>query len=209
MSPAVLARSYDPVFHAQKHYRVLLNCVARPGTIGQLDEVQLDVPAPLNRSTSLLLLALLGTNSTFHMAQDSCAASDFIHRHTYSVATGASEAEFLVFDIGDKLNALKQANLGNLSYPDLGATVILQVEAMSPAPLTNSLKLTLTGPGIEREATVFVAGAREEFFTCLQERNNEFPLGIDAFLTCDSLSAGQCVLALPRTTSVKWVKAQS
>jgi alpha-D-ribose 1-methylphosphonate 5-triphosphate synthase subunit PhnH len=51
---------------------------------------------------------------------------------------------------------------------------------------------------------VFVLGAPEALLESLREQNGEFPLGIDAYLTCDSLSAGPCVLALPRTTQVHW-----
>jgi alpha-D-ribose 1-methylphosphonate 5-triphosphate synthase subunit PhnH len=62
----------------------------------------------------------------------------------------------------------------------------------------------LTGPGIESETVVYVVGASEAFFKVLRERNAEYPLGVDSFLTCDSLSAGPCVMALPRTARVHW-----
>ena len=79
-----------------------------------------------------------------------------------------------------------------------------QVEAISPAPMPGCLRLRLTGPGIEVETVVFVLGASEAFFETRRQRNVEFPMGLDIFLTCDSLSAGPCVLSLPRTTRVEW-----
>jgi alpha-D-ribose 1-methylphosphonate 5-triphosphate synthase subunit PhnH len=106
------------------------------------------------------------------------------------------------------LDALDHARTGTLTYPDLGATAIVQVEAISPAPLAGAARLRLTGPGIEDEAEVFVLGASDRLFDLLHERNAEFPMGVDVFFTCDSLSAGPCVLALPRTTQVAWERVQ-
>jgi alpha-D-ribose 1-methylphosphonate 5-triphosphate synthase subunit PhnH len=81
---------------------------------------------------------------------------------------------------------------------------VFQVAAISSAPLPGSFRLTLTGPGIEVKTVVFVLGTLEAMFESLREQNAEFPLGVDAFLTCDSHSSGPCVVALPRTTRVQW-----
>ena len=93
---------------------------------------------------------------------------------------------------------------GELAFPETGATVFLEVTAISPAPLSNCLRLTLSGPGIETESIVYVAGIDPRVLETLQSRNGEFPTGVDAYLTCDSVSAGPCVLSLPRTTKVSW-----
>lgn len=204
MSTLVAVRPYDRVFDGQKHFRTLLQCTARPGTIGQLDDALVEVPAQLNRATALLALALFSADSTFYLAQGEESALEFLRRETFAKAVSAEQAEFLISSGASHLEEIRRARTGSLAFPDLGSTVVAQVAAVSPAPIPGGLRLMLTGPGIEVETVVFVLGARVELFEFLRERNAEFPLGIDTFLTCDSLSAGPCVLSLPRTTRVRW-----
>jgi alpha-D-ribose 1-methylphosphonate 5-triphosphate synthase subunit PhnH len=199
MSP----RFYDAVFDSQKHYRVLLNCTARPGTIGLLDDAGLEVPAGLSHAAALVALALFSSDVSFYLPDQ--AAAGFVRSETQAYAATAAEAEFLLLEeaVG-ALEAIKVAKIGSLEFPETGATVIFQVASVSPAPLGDCLKLTLTGPGIETESTVFVAGMSATLLEVLRARNREFPLGIDLILACDSLSAGPCVLSLPRTTNLHW-----
>jgi alpha-D-ribose 1-methylphosphonate 5-triphosphate synthase subunit PhnH len=203
MSALAAIKSYDQVFDGQKHYRTLLQCTARPGTIGQLDDVLLEVPPQLNRATALIALALFSADSSFYVAQGEDPVVDFLRRETLARPASAEQADFLLLPDPSQLEDIHRARAGSLAYPDLGATVVLQVAAISPAPMPGCLRLTLTGPGIETETVIFVLGAPRALFETLRERNAEFPLGIDSFLTCDSLSAGPCVLALPRTTRVQ------
>ena len=200
---AILQR-YDQVFDAQRHYRTLLQCTARPGTIGQLHDVLLEIPTPLNRAAALIALALLSADSTFYLTQDDGQAGDFLRRETMARLAAAEQADFLFLTDPDQLDAVRCARSGSLAYPEQGATLIVQIAAISPAPMSGSLRLTLIGPGIETEIAVHVLGAPETLFETLVLRNAEFPLGVDTYLTCDSLSAGPCVLGLPRTTRVRW-----
>jgi alpha-D-ribose 1-methylphosphonate 5-triphosphate synthase subunit PhnH len=182
---------------------VLLNCTARPGTIGLLDDVCLDAGPGLSHAAALVMLALFSSDVSFYLQEQT--AADFVRRETQAYAVSASEAEFLLLeDAAGAIEAIKVAKIGSLEFPETGATVILKVASVSPAPLRNCLKLTLTGPGIETESTVFVAGLSSTLLEALRARNREFPLGIDLILACDSLSAGPCVLSLPRTTNLHW-----
>ncbi len=204
MSAVAEVKPYNQVFDGQKHYRTLLQATARPGTIGQLDDAVLEVPSPLNRATGLLAMALFSGDITYCLSEDAAQAANFILHETAAKQASPELATFLILTGGNWLEMLRQARQGSLSYPDLGATAVLQVKAISPAPLDDSLRLTLKGPGIETETVVYVLGASEPFFETLRERNAEYPMGVDSFLTCDSLSAGPCVMALPRTTRVQW-----
>jgi alpha-D-ribose 1-methylphosphonate 5-triphosphate synthase subunit PhnH len=207
VSTAILAGHYDEVLDAQKHYRTLLDCTARPGTIGQLDDVAMELPSQYNHATALIVMALFGGDTTFHLAEPEGQGlereSEFIRSVSGAKPVAAEEADFLVFFHAEDLQK-SEVRTGTLAYPETGATVIAQVESLSPAPTPGSLRLRLTGPGIETEAVVFVTGAAEPFFAHRADLNAEFPIGFDLFLTCDSLSAGPCVLALPRTTRVAW-----
>jgi alpha-D-ribose 1-methylphosphonate 5-triphosphate synthase subunit PhnH len=203
---------YNDIFDAQRHYRTLLDCTARPGTIGQLDDVQLDVPPQYSRATALIALTLFGSDTTYCLIQNPAQAAaqpaetdcSILRGWTAARPASVAEAEFLILFDPAQLEALEDVRVGTLPYPETSATVIAQVEAISPAPMPGALRLRLTGPGIETENDVFVAGVSESFFATRRELNAEFPVGIDVFLTCDSLSAGPCVLGLPRTTLVDW-----
>jgi len=204
MSAVAEPKPYDRVFDAQKHYRTLLQCTARPGTIGQLDDALIEVPPQLNRASALLALTLLSADCTFHVTEETPAAEQFLRGETMARPAAAEEVDFLFVTDAGRTEEVDRAKPGILAYPEQGATVVVQVNALSPAPMPNALRLALSGPGIESEAVVFVLGAPERLFEILRDRNAEFPLGVDAYLTCDSLSAGPCVLGLPRTTRIAW-----
>jgi alpha-D-ribose 1-methylphosphonate 5-triphosphate synthase subunit PhnH len=204
MSALAALAPYDPVFDAQKHYRTLLACTARPGTIGQLDDVALEIPPQLNRASALLALTLLSADSTFYLEESQESAVEFLRRETLAATVAAEQADFVFLADPARIEEIERARTGALTFPEQGATVVLQVAGLSLAPMPGSLRLRLTGPGIETDTAVFVSGTPEALFEALRRRNAEFPLGIDAYLTCDSLSAGPCVLALPRTTRIKW-----
>jgi alpha-D-ribose 1-methylphosphonate 5-triphosphate synthase subunit PhnH len=204
MSTLAAVKPYDQVLDGQKHYRTLLQATARPGSIGQLDDVALDVPPPMNHATALICLALMSGDSSFHMDQGESSPRDFIRRETSAREAEPAHGDFIIVAAAHRLDAIRQAKSGSLLYPEQGATVIFQVAAISPAPIEGGLRLLLTGPGIETETEVYLLGASGQLFDVLRERNAEFPMGIDVFFTCDSLSAGPCVLALPRTTQVRW-----
>jgi alpha-D-ribose 1-methylphosphonate 5-triphosphate synthase subunit PhnH len=209
MSTLVSAKPYDEVLDGQKHYRTLLQCTARPGMIGQLDDVLLDVPPHYNRASALIILALFTGDTTYYLGQGGGrsplqADCDFVRRQTGAKPSTAEHADFLILQDVNLLASIGEVRQGSLLYPETGATVVAQVEAISPAPIPGCLRLNLTGPGIEVETVVFVLGASDAFFETRRERNTEFPMGLDVFLTCDSLSAGPCVLSLPRTTIVEW-----
>src|ERR1700761_4639794 len=197
--------TYDAVFDSQKHYRVLLNSTARPGTIGLLDDVGLETPPGLSRAAALVTLALFSSDVCFYL-QLGDKAAEFVQRQTQAHAVSAPNAEFLLLngDSSAAIEAITEAKTGSLEFPETGATLILQVASVSPAPFRNCLKLTLTGPGIETQAIVYVAGMSSALLELIGSRNREYPLGIDTILVWDSLSTGPCVLSLPRTSKVHW-----
>lgn len=208
MSTLAATKPYDQVFDGQRHYRALLQATARPGTIAQLDDISLEIPPQLNRASALLVLALFSGDITYYLDRAEASSLEFIKSETSARTSEAADADFVILPDASRLDPIASARTGSLPYPDLGATAIVQVAAISPAPISGALRLRLTGPGIENEAEVFVLGADDQFFALRRELNAEFPVGIDVFFTCDSLSAGPCVLGLPRTTQVQWEHVQ-
>jgi len=197
--------AYDEVFDAQAHFRSLLDSTARPGVINRLDPVELDPPSGLNRATALIAFALMDSNSTFatvNIAQHD--AGGYIRANTNARHAGIDRAHFIFADGTESPDFLDSADCGTLLYPDTAATVVLQIVEASAQPLSDSLKLSLEGPGIDGIATLYVRGVSPDLLLALQARNAEFPLGLDTILTFVDSSGNPCVAALPRTTRVSW-----
>lgn len=89
-----------------------------------------------------------------------------------------------------------QPLLGTLEEPEHGATLIVQVQGFSALSVAN--KLTLTGPGIEKENTLQVAGLNTAWLQRRAFWNDAFPTGVDFILVSENQ-----VVALPRSTQVQ------
>jgi len=195
---------YDEVHHAQRHFRSLLDSMSRPGKINPLDPVELTPPPNVNRATALVAFALLNADVSFHLLKMTDADAAYLAANTRASAAPIEAAAF-VFTNGDNSpGALEGINCGTLTYPDTAATVVIQVAALSQEPLAGGLKLTLEGPGIETTACVYTRRLNPDLLLALQARNAEFPLGIDAILTCDDERGLPHVLGIPRTANVSW-----
>ena len=94
--------------------------------------------------------------------------------------------------------ALRNARVGTLTDPHLGATVVLEVEELEADPPEGRPALTLRGPGIEVSRRL--SGVwRPDWPTTRNVKTAEFPLGIDLFLVDRRGSTS----ALPRTTQME------
>jgi alpha-D-ribose 1-methylphosphonate 5-triphosphate synthase subunit PhnH len=195
---------YDEVFDAQKHFRSMLDCMARPGKTNRLDPVEITPPGRLNRASVLVAFALLDANTAFQVVNMEQGESAYLAANTNAVRASTEDATFLFADGDEAPEILDGANCGALTYPDTAATLILQVKSVNQTPRDGSLKLTLQGPGVDGSATLFVRGLNPDLLLALEARNAEFPLGVDAFLTFADENELPCVTALPRTTKVNW-----
>src|SRR5262245_23663581 len=195
---------YDEVFHAQRHFRSLLDSMSRPGKINALDPVDLSPPPHLNRASVLVAFALLNVDVSFHLLSMSDGDETYLTTNTRARVAPIEAATFVFTNGENTPGALEGINCGTLTYPDTAATIVIQVEALSPEPLTGGLKLTLEGPGIETSACVYVRRLTPDLLLALQARNAEFPLGIDSVLTCDDERGVPQVVGIPRTAKVSW-----
>src|SRR5262249_13599743 len=121
-----------------------------------------------------------------------------------TVFTEESEADFILLNGTDSARPIEQAKVGTLAYPELSATLLIQVREFSTKPLPESIRLSLVSPGIPGKAEAFVAVLDPAFLAMLKRKKSEFSLGLDAVLTSDSISGDPCSLALPRTTTIRW-----
>jgi len=86
--------------------------------------------------------------------------------------------------------------IGTLDAPETGATLLLRVSALY-ADLSGSLRMQLSGPGIETTTFISVDGLHPAWITARQDWVSAFPLGVDLLL-CDE----HHFVAIPRTTQI-------
>jgi len=191
---------YNDIYDAQRHFRVVLDAMARPGRINLLPAVEVTPPASLSRGAAWIALSLLNSDVRFHFAPSREDAAAYLQANTGSRPAPAAEADFLFLHGTDSAAALREAPLGLPAYPEGGATAVVMVAGLGRSSAQGGLALTLSGPGIEHQEQVCISGLAAEFLEIRQERNAEFPLGLDfMFVTADGH-----ITCLPRTTRVAW-----
>jgi len=87
-----------------------------------------------------------------------------------------------------------QPMLGSLESPELGATVLVEIDCVGEG----ALFLELSGPGVEGQRTLRLAGLHPDWLVRRAEWVGSFPLGVDLLL-----SDTQRIVALPRSTHLR------
>lgn len=104
------------------------------------------------------------------------------------------EGDYLFFDQPDK-EYLLDAKVGSPESPELNATLVFSCQG---AAETAGTKVMLTGPGINGSRETELPLSRS-FLAALNEKNEDFPMGLDLFLITDNTT----ILGLPRTTHIE------
>src|SRR5215469_9229075 len=89
--------AYDPVFDAQEHYRLLLDAMARPGTIRVLPRVEISTPAELTSAAALVGFALLNADVSFYAAGGD-AVTRYLVVNTSARPVDRTAADFVFAD---------------------------------------------------------------------------------------------------------------
>src|SRR5262245_4267198 len=195
--------TYDPVMHGQEHYRVILDCMARPGKVDSFFAISVNPPEGFNRSSAIVALTLLSAEVGFHVSGDREPIVRYLIANTRAVDVSAEMADF-VFEEGTVTpGCVPLIKTGDLRYPESGATLVLSVESFASEPQPDSIRLQLEGPGINQSRTVFVRGLSQAIVEALREKNQEYPLGVDTIL-CGETENNVSILCLPRSTRVSW-----
>lgn len=176
-------KTYTPQVQ-QLNFKALMNAFAYPGRVQNLH----------CKSPGLeQVLATLIDGEVVLADPDALLHTDQCMRLEANMST-PEQAHFVVCKAENP--PVFQPRLGTLEEPEHGATLILQVQGF--AATGHALNLNLSGPGIERETTLNVAGLNSAW---LQQRlfwNAAFPTGVDFILVSESQ-----LVALPRTTQVQ------
>lgn len=178
----------DPVWQPeiqQRHFRLLLDVMSRPGRCQALQAIPEEGPVAL-----AVLAGLLD-------AQVSLAdPHGLLREHDWPMlqaqAAAPEQADFILCDAASAPDFMPK--LGSLPNPDQSATLILVVTALG----RGDTRLKLTGPGIADIETLLLDGLAAEWIDLRNEWVSAFPLGVDMILLDD-----RQVAALPRTTRVE------
>jgi len=190
---------YDEVFDAQKHYRILLDSMARPGKIGLLSLPELNPPAGIHGAGALTGFALLNADAGFTVFGDEKGnITDYLALNTAARPVGHALADFLFLPGGKEWPEIKELKTGTLSYPEDSATLVIAAAEISAFPLTNAVVIILKGPGVEGEKKIYISGLHVSILETLQIQNLEFPLGLDAIVT----DKKDQIVCIPRTSKL-------
>ena len=185
----------DYTFDAQSTFRVLLDAMARPGTIGAIG-AQPEAPEPLDVATTAVALCLFDHDTQVWLGDGVAgfAVYEYLRFHCGCPLTKASLTSDFALSIATAgVPGLAQFSPGTDEFPDRSTTLIVQVPS-----LENGAPVRLTGPGIRDTAELRVAGIPDYFWAERREQQAMFPRGIDLVFTC-----GERLVTLPRSTEIE------
>ena len=191
-------------------FRVLLDCMARPGTIVQIPEPTMfpqiptiaidDQPMLANRFALTSCLSLLDQETRFAQAANNTwidAQSDinrWVQLRSNCRLSDAKNALFVYLWDSASSALLHELNQGTLTFPEQSCTAFIAVPEINDTVPTWQLR----GPGIDGHCDVGVHGVVADFAQNIIATRAHFPLGID--IVCID-THGKCI-ALPRTCQI-------
>lgn len=186
----------DPVHEAQAAFRTIMDAMARPGRPRRF-ALAVTPPAPLTRELAAFALTLLDHETTLWLApplRDLAEVRSWLAFHTGApVAAEPGEADFALASDPRGLPPPSAFRRGTAEYPDLGATVAVQVPGFAGGDAVR-----LTGPGIETETVFAPEGLPGGWWRELLSLRPAYPLGIDVVFLAPGEIAG-----LPRATRIE------
>jgi alpha-D-ribose 1-methylphosphonate 5-triphosphate synthase subunit PhnH len=184
----------DPVFEAQSTFKTLMDCMARPGTIATVSAPSTP-PSPMGPGAGAIALTLCDHDTPVYLSPTLMGAGvqGWLAFQTGSLLTeDRAEAAFAFFEKDAALPAFSTFSMGSQEYPDRSTTIVAEL-----TDLTGGMPLSLSGPGIDGEATITPQGLPPHFEDMWRENAALFPRGVDLVLV-----SGTDILCLPRATRI-------
>jgi len=185
----------EPVFEAQAVFRTLMDCMARPGTIGEI-AATVAPPAPLAAAAGAVALTLCDHDTPVWLTP-ALKASPLPAWLAFNAGASLTEerqnARFAFVEKGAMLPNLCLFAQGTQEYPDRSTTLVVEIEAFD-----GGRPLVLTGPGIRTQEEIAPVGLPDMFAHFWTENRRSFPRGVDLILV-----AGDRIVCLPRTTVLR------
>jgi alpha-D-ribose 1-methylphosphonate 5-triphosphate synthase subunit PhnH len=185
----------DPVHDTQAVFRMLLDALSRPGTVGVVENGLPEVRATRAEFAAFAaLLTLCDYATPVWLAQADTALGSALRFHTGApLVDNPEQAAFAYIHDANAMPALESFALGEAESPEHSVTLLIRVEA-----LTGGTPVVLNGPGIQHTTTISPIGLPEHFWHERAALAPLFPCGIDCYLVC-----GSTLIGLPRTTQAK------
>jgi alpha-D-ribose 1-methylphosphonate 5-triphosphate synthase subunit PhnH len=184
----------EPVFHAQRVFKLMMDAMARPGTI-QVVSPHAAPPAPLGIAAGAIALTLCDHDTPVWLSAGLVKSTvpQWLGFHSGAPVTPEkAEARFAFVESGASLSSFGLFAAGTQEYPDRSTTLVIEL-----ADLEGGRGLALMGPGIKSVTDVAPLGLPDAFLRLWTENRALFPRGIDIVFT-----SGNRFLCLPRTTKI-------
>lgn len=194
MTTAPASGFTDPVQQSQRAFRTLLDAMARPGLPVQM-AVEAGHPAGLSPALAAALLTLCDFDTPVWLGpgMDAAPVQDWIRFHTGAPLVGRpGRAAFALLSAGHDMPALDAFSLGTDEAPERGATLLIQVAALTGEPA-----MAWRGPGIRESLAMSFNGLDVNVWKQREALNGVFPRGLDLYL-----ASGSSLVALPRSTVI-------
>jgi alpha-D-ribose 1-methylphosphonate 5-triphosphate synthase subunit PhnH len=187
----------DPVLASQAVFRAVMEAMARPGSIAEIDVV-IAPPAPLGIAAAAIALTLLDFETPIWLDPTLAAAPEidrWLKFHTgVPIATDPASAAFAFVAAPAAMPGFDAFALGSIEYPDRSTTLVLEVETLEERDA-----FALTGPGIKGSRSLSAAPLPADFPRRMAGNRALFPRGVDLVLT-----SGRRLAALPRSVHLAW-----
>ena len=192
--------TYDEVFDAQKHFRLLMECMSMPGKLNFIESSQLISPEGINQATILSGFALMNSDVSFYLDHRPADVEDYLTVNTSAQRVSISKADFIYMRGNRTGTMLSEANAGLDIYPESSAFILLDLTKISKQSFFPSIRIELEGPGIDGTESVYVQGLDESFLKIIKDQYPTYPLGFDFILT----SPDNAVFCIPRSSKIIW-----
>ena len=183
----------DKVLSAQATFRTVMEAMARPGQVMQVED-GVGRPPSMMAGVAAIALTLFDQETPIWLDAPLSGAPDigaWLKFHTGApIVADPALASFALVAAPEQLPDLRSFALGSADYPDRSTTLVLQVASLSVGPMCQ-----LRGPGIDGTVSFCASIAPADLFARLSINEALFPRGIDVILV-----DGRSLVAMPRTT---------
>lgn len=180
----------DAVEDAQRVFRAALSAMSYPGRVERI-ETPAVTPSPFSRACMALALSLIDETTPVWLGQAHAAAIGHLQFHCGARVVDAPACADFGIAHASTCPMPEQWATGTATDPHRSATLLLEVDSLGAGQ-----RYRLSGPGIPGERYLACRGLPREWLAA--RAANDFPCGVDIFLT-----SGDLMAALPRTTRVK------